>query len=72
MNGKAISNTIWLKAEQMRKDGASYKKIALSLGISASAVGCHFNPESKEKRKEWRKSHPVPCVIKRLGYTPEK
>ena len=72
MNNGAISNTIWLKAEQMRKDGATYRMIALSLGISSSAVGYHFNAESRKKRAEWRKNHPSVSPTKRFGYTPEK
>lgn len=72
MTGVKISKDIWLKAEQMKKDGMSNRQIAKALKISCSAVGYHFNAESRKKRGIWRKNHPVPSPTKRFGYTPEK
>ena len=72
MTGVKISKDIWLKAEKMKKDGVSNRQIAKALKISCSAVGYHFNAESRKKHNIWNKNHPVPTPTRRFGYTPEK
>lgn len=72
MKYKKFPDTVWLKAEKMKRDGMSNRQIAKALRIGRTTVGYHFNAESRKKRDIWKKNHPSPSPVKRFGYIPEK